>query len=280
MTNAVHTEAPESHIKNSEKEPINSDNLTNSANLTTPDANNSIKMMQPKESVALPELTLTDKQAPASTMTKEEEIWSAAYDHEKEMNKKGRPDLFDYVDRETVKKQLEDPKTLALNLAQNFDKWDTNKDGMVTPSELESVFTDKNTSEQDKATAAAIRLAYTEFAHFNIAESETFGVFITKNDINGIGKMYDEDKRERGFDAWWKNTEDYAWGTIDKNGSMIHGLMWGALLYDKYFNAPDQYNKLFEDKQKELDKLPQLVDNPGPKLPLCTDQTTGTCSTY
>lgn len=280
MTNAVHTEAPESAIKSSEQEPINSDNLTNSANLTAPDANNSIKMMQPQNSVALPELTLTDTQPLVSRMTEEDKIWFAAYDHEKEVNKKGRPDLFDYIDRETVKKQLEDPKTLALNLAQNFDKWDTNKDGMVTPSELEDVFTDKNSSEQDKAAAAAIRLAYNDFAHFNIAEKETFGSFITKNDIKGIGKMYEEDKREEGFDAWWQNTEDYAWGTIDKNGAVIHGLMWGALLYDKYFNAPDQYDKLFEDKQKELDQLPQLVDSQGPQLPLCTDTSVGTCKTY
>lgn len=280
MTNAMPTEAPESTIKNSEQEKRNLDNLTYSANLTAPDANNSIKMMQPKESVALPELTLTDAQPAVSRMTENDKIWFAAEDHEKEINKTGRPDLFDYVDKETVKKQLEDPKTLALNLAQNFDKWDANKDGMVTPSELESVFTDKDTSPEDKAAAAAIRLAYTEFAKFNIAEDETFGMFITKNDINGIGKMYDEDKRDQGFDAWWQRTEDYAWGTIKRNGSVIHGLMWGALLYDKYFTAPDQYDKLFEDKQKDLDKLPQLVDKQGPKLPLCTDQTVSTCRYY
>ncbi len=190
-------------------------------------------------------------------------------DAEHERNAQGRPDPFQYVEKEATEALLADSQTLSTKLTQNFDKWDTNHDGLLAPLEVENVFTNDSLSTEERTAAAAVRLAYKQFAHMEMPLEGGDSSFITQSDINSLEILFDQDKNDKAFEKWWDVQEKAAYDKMGDMGWFFTGLMGAAGIYDYYVSAPAKWDELREEKLARLTDLPQKVQEKK-DLPPCT----------
>lgn len=201
-------------------------------------------------------------------------------DAEHERNEQGRPDPYKYVEKEATEALLADSQTLSTKLIQNFEKWDGNHDGVLAPMEVEDVFTNESLSAEERTAAAAVRLAYKQFAHMELPLQEGNSSFITQSDINSLEILFDQEKNDAAFEKWWEAREADAYEKAGDMGWFFNGLMGAAGIYDYHVDAPAKWDELRQEKLARLTDLPNKVQETS-DLPLCTTTPKlGACTIY
>jgi len=225
--------------------------------LSAADTNSSIKQMSPK--------------------TVSGDDWFEVVDNEKERNADGRPDPYAYTEKQALDKQLSDTEGLSKTLLEKFDQWDANHDGILAPIELENIYTSDSASTEDKTAAAAIRLKYHQFADLRLPNMGSDSSFITQPDLDVLGVLYDEDKKDAAFDQYYKGVEDAAYEKVgDDRTYFTDALMYGAGLLDYYFVLPGQFDDKVDSTRQDLEAPPPK----GSDLDLCLPETKGECRIY
>jgi hypothetical protein len=224
--------------------------------LASSDTNSSIKQMSPQS-------TSNDD-------------WFKFWDNEKERNKEGRPDPYAFTDKAALDKQLEDTEGLSKKLTDNFDRWDLNHDGVLAPSELEDIYTNESTSAEDKTATAALRLKYGQFADLSLPNMHSESSTITKSDLDVLGVIYNEDKKDAAFEQFYKAKEEAAYEKLGDANFLVDAFMWGAGVYEKYFGLPGEFDDMVNQERQNLESKP--VKESG--LPLCLPDSVGSCSLY
>lgn len=189
----------------------------------------------------------------------------ALLDDERKRKADGRPDLFDYVDKKAVKDLLGQPDKLIEKLGENFDKWDANHDGVLSPGELEDIVSGKQkttTDQSEREIAAALRIGYHDFGKLDNlygAKHDNVGTFLTKEDIDGYKLLYDEERQEKLFEQWFTDHADPIFDKVKNSDYLSQAFMYSLVYGYKYWGAFDDFQQGYTNQKENIKSLPDRI---------------------
>lgn len=176
-------------------------------------------------------------------------------------NEKGRPNLYEDVQQHlAADRMLQDVRGMSTKLEANFDKWDANSDGVVTPIELEDFAINKANSREDRTAAITVRRAYHVLANMDSPNFNSSHLFIERSDVEGLGQYFDPTRRARAANDLWQKDYEAKMKTVENSNFFVRAATSLKFTYDG-----NPYKSTYENaamgKQPFISHLARMVES-------------------